>query len=410
MRHAAVVLMIAGGLGSAYEPARQPAAAWPLTLTTLASPAAAGASAPQLTVSSKGALLSWVEQANGRATLKFSERTPAGWTPAKDVASGSDWFVNWADVPSVIRLADGSLAAHWLQKSGAETYAYDVRLSYSRDSGKTWAPSFLPHDDGTKTEHGFASLFQMPGAGGLGVIWLDGRNMKPGHGEHGGGDMSLRFAAYGRDWKRTGDAAVDLKVCECCPTSVAVTADGPVAVYRDRADGEIRDIHIARLAGGKWSDPAPVAKEDWKFPACPVNGPSISARGSNVAVAWFQAKDGQPKAFVAFSSDAGRTFGKPIRLDAEGTLGRVDVELLPDGSAAAAYIDLAANRAELRVRRISAAGVASGPVTIASLANNRSSGYPRMAFAGDELVFAWVDRDGGSSVRTASARIPSGVR
>ena len=39
---------------------------------------------------------------------------------------------------------------------------------------------------------------------------------------------------------------------------------------------------------GKWTDPAPVAKEDWKFPACPVNGPSISARGRNVAVAWFQ--------------------------------------------------------------------------------------------------------------------------
>jgi len=364
-----------------------------------------------LSVSQKGALLSWVEQVEGRATLKFSERTATGWAPAQAAASGTDWFVNWADVPSVIRLADGSLAAHWLQKSGAETYAYDVRLSYSKDAGKTWSPSFTPHHDGTKTEHGFASLFQMPGAGGLGLVWLDGRNMKPGHGEHGEGDMSLRFASYGRDWKQAAEAAVDLKVCECCPTSIAVTADGPVAVYRDRADGEIRDIHIARLTDGKWSAPAAVAKEDWKFPACPVNGPSISARGRNVAVAWFQAKDGQPKAFVAFSSDAGRSFGKPIRLDAEGTLGRVDVELLADGSAAAAYIDLNANRAELRVRHLTPSGAASAPVTIANLANNRSSGYPRMALAGDELVFAWVDRaTGGSAIRTASARLPAAAR
>ena len=30
-----------------------------------------------------------------------------------EAASGDDWFVNWADFPSVIALPDGSLAAHW---------------------------------------------------------------------------------------------------------------------------------------------------------------------------------------------------------------------------------------------------------------------------------------------------------
>ena len=30
-------------------------------------------------------------------------------------------IVNWADVPSVVRLPGGALAAHWLQKSGAST-------------------------------------------------------------------------------------------------------------------------------------------------------------------------------------------------------------------------------------------------------------------------------------------------
>ena len=90
----------------------------------------------------------------------------------------------------------------------------------------------------------------------------------------------------------------------------------------------------------------------------------------------------------AFSSDGGRTFGRPIRLDSAGTLGRVDVEMLADGSAAAAYIDLTGSRAELRVRRVTTGGLLSAPITIATLANNRSSGYPRMAVSGDELVFA----------------------
>ena len=75
-----------------------------------------------------------------------------------------------------MRLPNGTIVGHWLQKSGPDTYAYDVRLSYSKDDGKTWSPSFIPHHDGTKTEHGFASLF--PLGDGLGAIWLDGRNMK----------------------------------------------------------------------------------------------------------------------------------------------------------------------------------------------------------------------------------------
>ena len=99
------------------------------------------------------------------ATLKFAERTTDGWSSARVVASGTDWFVNWAGVPSVVRLADGALVAHSLQKSGSRHVRLDVRLAHSKNEGKTWSSSFTPHSDGTKTEHGFASLFQMPGAG-----------------------------------------------------------------------------------------------------------------------------------------------------------------------------------------------------------------------------------------------------
>lgn len=44
------------------------------------------------------------------------------------------------------------------------------------------------------------------------------------------------------------------------------------------------------------------------MPACPVNGPALSARGKQVAIAWFNAKDDRPKSFVALSSDSGRSF------------------------------------------------------------------------------------------------------
>ena len=81
-----------------------------------------------------------LDRAAGKATLKFAERTASGWSEPRVVSAGTDWFVNWADVPSVIRLGDGTLAAHWLQKSGPGTYAYDVRLAFSKDQGKTWSP------------------------------------------------------------------------------------------------------------------------------------------------------------------------------------------------------------------------------------------------------------------------------
>src|SRR5687767_1239502 len=71
----------------------------------IASPAGPNSAQPQLTVSSRGVLLSWIERTGEVANLKFAERTKDGWSAARTVSSGRDWFVNWADVPSVLRLS-----------------------------------------------------------------------------------------------------------------------------------------------------------------------------------------------------------------------------------------------------------------------------------------------------------------
>ena len=374
-------------------------------IVQMPSPAGPGSAQPQLTVSARGVLLSWIERKGDVATLKFSELKGPAWSPARTVASGGDWFVNWADVPSVLRLADGSLYGHWLQKSAPDTYAYDVRLARSTDDGQTWAPSFTPHGDGTQTEHGFASLYQMPGAG-LGLIWLDGRAMKAGHGEHGGGDMSVRGAMYDPAGKQISEGPVDLRVCECCPTAATVTADGPIVAYRDRSPSEIRDIYVSRLVAGKWSEPAPVHRDDWQIAACPVNGPALSANGKNVALAWFTAKGDEGHTYVAFSSDSGKSFGQPIRLDDASALGRVDVALLDDGSAATTWIEFADGKAQFRMRRVTTTGERSAAVTVSGLAANRTSGYPRMAQFGGELIFAWTESGSPSRVTTARVAVP----
>ena len=360
---------------------------------------------PQLTTYGDRVLLSWLELDGGKAALRFSERSDSGWTAARTVATGSDWFVNWADVPSVLRLDDRRLAAHWLQKSGPDTYAYDVRLSFSADAGTTWSPSTTPHHDGTKTEHGFASLFRDT-AGGLGLIWLDGRAMTPGDHGHGGGAMTVRAARFDANGTQREESLVDDRVCECCPTAVAVTSDGPLAVYRDRTGEEIRDIHASRFVNGTWTASAPVFADNWKFPACPVNGPALSASGRHVVVSWFTMRDGIGHAYAAFSADAGKTFGPPIRLDDEASLGRVDVELLEGGRAAAAWLEYAADRAVWKVRVVAADGRRSPPTAIAAVTSSRSSGYPRIGRGKGELVVAWTDtsRDSGTVV-TAAIRL-----
>lgn len=404
MRSATTLLLAL--LASVTAVALQPSFALaPQPVTT---PAAINSAQPQLSVSKHGVLLSWIERSGDLATLKFAERTATGWSAARTIASGRDWFVNWADVPSAVRLPSGAIVAHWLQKSASSTYAYDVRLSYSTDDGKTWSPSFMPHHDGTPTEHGFASIVAI--GDGFGVVWLDGRNMTGGeHSEHGGGgSMTVRFARFDKSFKQVEETEVDARVCECCPTAAAVTSEGMIAAYRNRGDDETRDNYVTRFVGGKWSTPQAVFNDNWKIAACPVNGPSLSANGNAVAMTWFTAKDDQPRAYAAFSSDAGKTFSAPIRVDDAGTLGRVDIELLPSGSALATWIEFADQKAQFRARRIDRSGTRSAPVTVSTMAGSRASGYPRAAVANGEAVFAWTEAGTGGvlQVRTAAAKLP----
>jgi hypothetical protein len=342
----------------------------------------------------------------GRFSLQFATLEKDGWSTPRVIAEGSNWFVNWADFPSMVALPDGSLAAHWLVKSAQGTYEYDVTISRSFDGGKTWDKPFVPHRDGAKAEHGFVSLFAA-NDGSLAAVWLDGREMKPTEGghDHGRGNMTLRYVKIKRDGALVDDAALDTRVCECCQTSAAMTADGPVVVYRDRseAEKEIRDISIVRLKDGKWSAPRPVFQDGWQLNGCPVNGPAVAAAGRRVAVAWFTGADQTSRVKLAFSGDAGETFGLPVAVDDGNPAGRVDVLLLDDGSALVCWLEKLPEGGAVRMRRVRPDGKLNEAITVAPSGTARSNGFPQMARVGDTLVFAWT----GSRVLTAAMSLPS---
>lgn len=381
------VLLMSWTAGFAQAPAA-------LKLESVASPAGANSSVPQMTAQGDRVVLSWVEREGTKSTLKFAERTASGWSTPMTVVSSDHLMVNSADVPSVRAMPDGSFAAHWMQENGPDPEAYDLRVAWSAD-GKSWTAPVAPNRDKTMSQHGFATLFPIAD-GGTGVIWLDGRTT---HGEE--GDMQLRAAMFDKAHKSLSDSLIDSRVCECCPTSIAMTADGPIAAYRNRTTNEIRDIYVTRLAAGKWSMPLLVHRDNFKIEACPINGPSVAANGKDVAVAWFTAPNEKQQSLVAFSHDGGRTFGKATKVEDEGTLGRMQVALASDGAAIVGWVEFANEKSTFKVRRIDAAGTRGPSVGIADLAGTR---FPRMAVAKNEAVLAWTESEKDSS-RVKTARI-----
>ncbi len=396
-----------------------------------------GSGQPRLSATADGGLvISWVEPDASADTDAFRLRVATlpssadAWSGPRTVASGRGWFVNWADVPGVVPVSSSTWAAHWLERSAPSSpYAYDVRVSVSQDAGRTWAPPITPHTDGTRTEHGFVSVFPWPSAGrtgahglpsdaDVGLVWLDGREMAAaagGHGE-GHGNMTLRAARLGADGTLHDEAVLDARVCECCPTAAIATAEGVVAAYRNRADDETRDIHVVRLEGGVWQRDEVAIADGWTIAACPVNGPALAAEGRAVALAWFTAEGDRPRVQVAVSNDAGRTWRRVAVVDDGQALGRVAVARHPAGGVAVSWVEAEDTGATVRLRHVSDNGTTGPSAVVARVAQSRSSGYPRLAPVGNGWVVAWIEGDRATArVRTAyvaadalSAALPGG--
>ena len=373
-------------------------------ISYLESPAQKGSGEPFLFTDQDSIVyLSWIEKRSDESSFKFSSLDKGKWTKPTTIATGNTWFVNWADYP-MITSNGNEFIAHYLEKSGESTYAYDVKLTSSADQGKTWNMPAVLHDDGKQAEHGFVSM--IPFNENFFITWLDGRNTAmegmENMDDHGGhhGAMSLRAAILDSKGNKKNEWELDNKTCDCCQTSAAITSNGPVVVYRDRSDEEIRDMSIVRMIDGQWTEPKTIHSDNWKIAGCPVNGPRAVTMGNKLAVAWFSAASDTSQVNVVFSNDGGETFGKVIRVDEGSPIGRVDIVMLDSRHAAVSWME----GTEIKVAKISNEGTKEPSITIATSSESRSSGFPQMTTSGTKLIFAWTD-DKDKTIKIASISI-----
>ncbi|HVG23934.1 MAG TPA: exo-alpha-sialidase [Thermoanaerobaculia bacterium] len=294
-------------------------------------------------------------------TFQLTRFVDGKGSPPLPIASGN-LVVNGADFPSIA--VDGEIVrASWSIRNG---HGSMILFAQSNDRGKSWSKPVVPHPE-LESEFGFVSLLPKD------AVFLDGREL-PG-GVEGAGDMQLRSV----------DALLDARVCDCCQTAATMTSAGPVVAYRDRSEKEVRDISIVRRTRKGWTEPKTLHADGWQIHGCPVNGPQLDGRGKRVVAAWFTGAQDDPRVQVAFSNDAGATFGAPVRVTEGPTTGRVDVAWLDDRNAVVTYVA----GGVLHARRVSRNGKLGVPLRV-----GKAGGFPRVAVSKENVGVVWTADDG----------------
>lgn len=353
------------------------------------------------------------DRAQGRFLLSWQERLPDGCArlqvatlsaegrlgEPREVARGCDWFVNWADHPQIAIADNGGWWAFWLQKEGAGTYHYGIRVVHSQDEGQSWSAPIVPHDDGTLSEHGFVSM-AAEGADRIRLVWLDGRHAaaqphiadpQDGHGEH-EGTMSLRGAVLDSQGSVSEGVELDARTCSCCWTALLRRPDGThLAAWRDRSDHEIRDIALAKRGRAGWQVSGLVHADNWKINACPVNGPALAQQGTRVFAAWSTMPNANDMAVRLRAIDAEAV---PIRVEqSPAVLGRVDAEGF-DGGVLLSWLGAGApGESVLRLGLFDAELHERQRVDVAALPAGRGVGVPRLAALEHVAVLVWTEPD-----------------
>jgi hypothetical protein len=258
------------------------------------------------------------------------------------------------------------------------------------------------NEDTADVEHGFVSVLGTPE--GITAFWLDSRELANWSFDEPDAllGVSLREARYRDDGSVASRSIVDDLVCDCCQPDVAMTAAGPVIIYRNRTPEEIRDVVVRRFRDGAWSEPLDLGNENWFIEGCPVNGPVIAAHDDDVVAAWFTAADGQSRVRFARSTDSGKSFAAPVDVDATGSLGQAGIVIDDDGRSVVSWWRRGREGGiDLLARGYEPDGTAGPTVRVAHEAIGQAIDVPQLVRGENGYLVAWTTLDGDGTVRLA---------
>ena len=338
-------------------------------LTSIDPPARPGSSHPA--IASEGVttlreehdvLMTWLEPGPSGMRLRFSRLADRVWSPPVTIADPVS-ALGPMDRSSLTVLDTQAVRRTLIARTG------DV-VARSGDAGRTWARLPAPALP-------FAS-FAGGDQGGY-AFWLDP-----------GGDDSAKLLGARI---LSGEALLDPGAADGSSTSAAMTWDGPVVVYRDQS---IEDIVVVRRQDAQWTRPRPVHHvAGWRPAQRPKSGPEVAASRRQLAVAWYTEVPHRPRVLVAFSSDAGKSFGAPVEVAVkEGDrtpLAAVDVDLDSAGDALVLWLaTTGSTEANLNLARVSADGERGKDLVLAEGLDASAEAMPQIARAGNRAAVTWI--------------------
>ena len=203
-------------------------------------------------------------------------------------------------------LPSGRILVSWIDRN--RDPSGDVVLAYSDDDGKSFSAPTYVNDDSVSAGQEYHDVAALPD-GSVVVAWLDERDASP--------DDPNRKQVYtarsrdgGQSFERNRQVTESPSgVCPCCRPSLAFQPDGTAhLVYRDRERDELVVRLRRAVPGGEFATAVDVPGARWRYPSCPVDGPTVVATDSGaLLVAWMDGAVHGERLWVVRSPD-GRVF------------------------------------------------------------------------------------------------------
>jgi hypothetical protein len=173
-----------------------------------------------------------------------------------------------------IAVADGSPVVTAIGSSPDGRRDGELQAWHLKSEGAAWSGPTTINTIPSSAREGLHGMAAGPD-GSLWCTWLDLRSQK-----------SEIFVARSKDggvtWGPNSRVyrSPDGSVCECCHPSIAVDANGKVAILFRNSWGGNRDMYLITSPTGELFSPATkLGTGNWKLPACPMDGGMLSTSG-----------------------------------------------------------------------------------------------------------------------------------